>query len=106
MTQTLQYKIVMKQKYFIFFMLFLASVILYLSSFPDPGIENQQRHSSKLLSLAVNNSLLVSTTDLYYLPLALNLFYGSFRRLGITNYVIGCTHSEACTTMHRRNIKL
>lgn len=58
-----------------------------------------------ILQHAVDDLIIISTTDFFYLELALNLYYTSFVKFNITNYIFACTHVKACRELENRNIK-
>ena len=58
----------------------------------------------EILNQADENIIILSTTDYYYLDLALNLHH-SFKMFNITNYVFACSHHKACEELARRNIQ-
>ena len=52
-----------------------------------------------------HNLIILSTVDFFYLDLAYNLYYTSFAKFKISNYIIACTHHRACKELSKRNIK-
>ena len=58
----------------------------------------------EILNQADENIIILSTTDYYYLDLALNLHH-TFEMFNTTNYVFACSHHKACEELARRNIQ-
>ena len=58
----------------------------------------------EILNQADQNIIIISTTDYYYMDLALNLHH-SFKMFNITNYVFACSHHKACEELASRNIQ-
>ncbi len=57
------------------------------------------------LQLATNNSILITSTDFFSLEVALNFYYTSIKKHGITNYVFGCTHQKAFEILQQKRVK-
>ena len=53
---------------------------------------------------SINNTLIVSVTDMGYIEMALNLYESSFRRFHIDNYIFVCSHEKAEQFLSSRGI--
>ena len=66
--------------------------------------KSQTNRREIFTSIAKGNLIILSTTDYYYLELALNL-HQSIVKFNISNYIIGCTDLKACDELKKRNIQ-
>ena len=66
--------------------------------------QNITEFQNLVLKHSINNIILVSTTDYFYLSLAFNLYY-TIKQLNIKNFIFVCIHEHACNELKARNIQ-
>lgn len=82
----------------------LLRTVIGLDPTPTHPGYNASQFTHALRAHAQGGLIYLASVDSSYLPMALNLYQTSFKKLGIENYLFACSDSEAYRSLQRRDI--